>query len=602
MINFSTLQSLIIPEGNVTKIESGGVVLWENYKPAYAAIYGGDTLVFGRGANAPTSHEGMSLTAAFDSVNGYNVETDLYGFDQDWETYTMPWYNYRSSIASVKFIAKVAPIRTSYWFMGLSNCTSWELANLNTSNVEYMAQMFASTGGLAEDDLLNLNTSKVKNMYGLFQGTSAVSLDLSTWNTSNCTSFGSMFADTYDLKNLDLSGWDTTKATDMSYMFAYGNALESITLGANWSFTGDGSTNCELPDGNWKHVETSNMYAAADLAAGYDGSTLIGTYEKQLPPAYAAVYGGDTLVFGRGESVPENYNSKSLTESWRGIEELEAVSPTLIPWWNNYRTAITNVVVVDIIKPKRTAYWFYNMSACTNMDLKLVNTTKVTNMSYMFHQCKSLTALDVSNFNTAKVTSMYKMFYECSNLTSLDVSNFNTTNVTDMYGMFEGCSSLTSLDVSNFDTAKVTSMYRMFYNCSKLTSLDVSSFNTANVTTMSRMFYRCTSLTALDTSNFNTAKVTNMSDMFVYCSKLTTLDLSNFNTTNVTNMSNMFYQCSSLTTIYASSLWSTTTVTSSSNMFYRCSKLKGDIAFNSSYVDKAYAKTNGGYLTYKAAS
>ena len=36
-------------------------------------------------------------------------------------------------------------------------------------------------------------------------------------------------------------------------------------------------------------------------------------------------------------------------------------------------------------------------------------------------------------------------------------------------------------------------------------------------------------------------------------------------------------------------------------MFYNCTKLKGDIAYNSSYTDKTYAKTSGGYLTYKAA-
>ena len=60
MINFSTLQSLIIPEGNVTKIESGGVVLWENYKPAYAAIYGGDTLVFGKADSVPASYNGKA--------------------------------------------------------------------------------------------------------------------------------------------------------------------------------------------------------------------------------------------------------------------------------------------------------------------------------------------------------------------------------------------------------------------------------------------------------------------------------------------------------------------------------------------------------------
>lgn len=479
------------------------------YIPAYAAVYGGNTLIFGRGASAPASYEGMTLTAAFDSANGYNVETDLYGFDQDWETYTMPWYSYRYNITAVKFIAEVTPVRTSYWFMGLSKCTDWEISKLDTSKVEYMAQMFASTSGLAEDDLLGLNVSNVKNMYGMFQGTSAVSLDLSTWNTSNCTNFGSMFADTYSLKNLNLSGWDTTKATDMSYMFAYGNALETVTLGASWSFKGASpeSSNwawAQLQDGNWKHQESGNVYTAADLAAGYDGSTMSGTYELYIP-AYAAVYKWTNpephpvyttaptyLVFGRGASAPSTYvetysdvsgyefdYSYELVEEYSAstgfdIETLEVNIPTAstdVPWYADYRAAITKVIVIDQIKPVDLDFWFCGFRNCTTM-----------------------------------------------NLTKLD-----TTNVVSMYSTFATCTSLTSLNLSTFKTS------------------------------------------------------------------------------NVSNLTCMFQNCSNLTTIYVSDLWSTDAVTSSGNMFYGCTKLKGDIAFNSSKVDKTYAKTSGGYLTYKAA-
>ena len=90
--------------------------------------------------------------------------------------------------------------------------------------------------------------------------------------------------------------------------------------------------------------------------------------------------------------------------------------------------------------------------------------------------------------------------------------------------------------------------------------------------------------------------------MFYYCSGLTSLDLSNFNTANVTDMYAMFYACDKLKTIYAGEHWNTDKVTSSSRMFDGCTVLQGDIAYNSSYYDKTYAKTSGGYLTYKAAS
>ena len=93
-----------------------------------------------------------------------------------------------------------------------------------------------------------------------------------------------------------------------------------------------------------------------------------------------------------------------------------------------------------------------------------------------------------------------------------------------------------------------------------------------------------------------------MTSMFSFSKSVTSLDISSFSTVNVTNMSNMFEYCSSLSTIYASDKWNTDKVTDSSRMFRNCTNLKGDISYDRTVVDKTYAKTSGGYLTYKAAT
>ena len=160
---------------------------------------------------------------------------------------------------------------------------------------------------------------------------------------------------------------------------------------------------------------------------------------------------------------------------------------------------------------------------------------------------------------------------------------------------FRALSAIENLEL--LDMADVTNMSNMFSFCVSLTSLDVSNFDTAKVTNMRWMFYSCNGLTSLDVSNFDTANVTDMSYMFSGCSGLTSLNISNFDTANVTNMCEMFYHCSGLTTICASNKWNTDKVTSSMYMFSGCSKLEGDIAFDSNYVDKTYAKISGGYLT-----
>lgn len=142
----------------------------------------------------------------------------------------------------------------------------------------------------------------------------------------------------------------------------------------------------------------------------------------------------------------------------------------------------------------------------------------------------------------------------------------------------------------------------MFSGCSGLTNLNVSTFNTTNVTAMNGMFEYCSGLTSLDVPGFDTTNATGMGYMFANCSGLTSLDISTFNTTNVTNMNGMFANCSKLVTIYASDKWNTDKVDNSIYMFSSCTNLRGDISFNTFYVDKTYAKTSGGYLTYKAAS
>ena len=165
---------------------------------------------------------------------------------------------------------------------------------------------------------------------------------------------------------------------------------------------------------------------------------------------------------------------------------------------------------------------------------------------------------------------------------------------------FRNVTSLTGLDI--LDVSEATDISHFFENMYLVQDISgISGWDTSNVTNMYSTFNCCKSITALDLNSFNTSQVTNMYCMFYECNALTSLDLSSFNTSQVTNMSFMFGNCKALITIYASSLWSTSECTNSSSMFYECTKLQGDISYNSSYVDKTYAKTSGGYLTYKAA-
>ena len=257
-------------------------------------------------------------------------------------------------------------------------------------------------------------------------------------------------------------------------------------------------------------------------------------------------------------------------------------------FWGSQATTL-DVSSFDTSKVTNMFSMFYKSQA-TTLDLSNFDTSKVINMSGMFMNSQA-TTLDVSNFDTSNVTDMLSMFMS-SKATTLDVSNFDTSNVTDMTQMFLG-SQATTLDVSSFDTSKVTNMHSMFMG-SKATTLDVSNFDTSNVTVMTQMFYN-SQATTLDVSNFDTSNVISMLSMF-YGTKATTLDVSSFDTSKVTDMRYMFNSATNLKTIYASDKFNTGSVTTSTDMFTDCPNLVGGAGtkYNSSYVDKTYARIDGG--------
>ena len=179
---------------------------------------------------------------------------------------------------------------------------------------------------------------------------------------------------------------------------------------------------------------------------------------------------------------------------------------------------------------------------------------------------EAVTSKICSYINNKPLVSTSFMFFGAS-AEVIDLSTLNTNNVINMEWMF-GESQTTTLDVSTFDTSKVTDMNWMFSGAHS---------------------------TTLNLSNFDTSKVTNMSDMF-NGSKATTLDLSSFDTSNVINMGWMFYNAKNLKTIYASDKFNTNNVTESSSMFINSTKLVGGkgTKYNSSYIDKTYARIDGG--------
>ena len=116
-------------------------------------------------------------------------------------------------------------------FYGCSSLTSLNLANFNTLKVTDMSSMFALCSSLTSLNLSNFDTSKVSYMVGMFfKCSSLTSLDLSNFNTSLVENMEDMFQYCLSLTSLDLSNFDTSLVISMKNMFEHCSSLTSLNL------------------------------------------------------------------------------------------------------------------------------------------------------------------------------------------------------------------------------------------------------------------------------------------------------------------------------------------------------------------------------------
>ena len=242
-------------------------------------------------------------------------------------------------------------------------------------------------------------------------------------------------------------------------------------------------------------------------------------------------------------------NSKELEIKLINVSKIKVISDM----FNDCRALIS---IDNISEKKMVSYMnISNMSNnCSSLiSIKLDSKTNGTKtMKNLFQGCSSLKSLpDISNWNAGNVIEMKNMFKDCSSLISLpDISKWNTSKVENMESLFSGCSSLSSLpDISLWDTHKVSDMGSMFKDCSSLKSLpNIEKWDTSNVKSMANIFNGCSSLSSLpDISKWNMEKSTDISQMFSKCKSLTSLpEISNWNINNFNKINKyyMFLGCS----------------------------------------------------------
>ncbi len=339
------------------------------------------------------------------------------------------------------------PTGTTWWFWGLVNLTTIDgLANLNTSEVTYMSNMFEGCSSLTSLDVSKLNTANVTRMISMFAYcTSLISLDVSNFNTSEVMYMSCMFQGCESLTSLDLSSFNTANVKNMNVMFKGCSSLKTIYCDDDWSASSVLEASNDMFGGctalvggkgtKYDDSKKDKTYARPDKGASEPGYFT----NKETEPEIYAVKDGTKMVLYYDDQKASRAN---VVASWTPEQGTSGMS-----WDDKYFfTTVELDASMQAARPTSTRNWFSFMEHITGIvHLEYLNTSAVTNMRAMFLDCLSLTELDVTHFNTANVTDMSTMFCRCTSLTSLDVSGFNTENVMEMTGMFGTCSSLTTI-------------------------------------------------------------------------------------------------------------------------------------------------------------
>ena len=473
--------------------------------------------------------------AAGDTYNGQTI-TNVWSGKQVTATGTSTpgWVNtVKGTMATVKFDTAFKSIKPTSCYCWFADCTKLTtitgIANLTTTNVTDMHDMFYNCSALTSLDVSSFNTANVTVMWGMFSNCSKLtSLNLSNFNTAKVTDMDAMFSNCTSLKNLDLSNFNTSSIQYSSNVFSSvpAQCFVYMPTGTLAGIKSQRSKNLVLKNGStWTcascEVNVNTDYAvlykftASSLTVKnassttyhlYNNGTLNSTVgisnvvipagtDKFAEVAAQAIWteGNKTLTFYYGEavSVGGTYGGQTVTNVWNGTAV--TATETSTPGWVSTVKGTMTTVKFDAsfknVKPTSCYRWFASCSKLTTITgIANLTTANVTNMADMFFNCTALTSLDVSSFNTAKVTTMSRMFHGLTSVPSLNLSSFNTANVTSMYGMFYNCDKLTSLNLSSFNTAKVKEMHDMFNTCTSLKNLDLSSFNTTSITASSDMF------------------------------------------------------------------------------------------------------------------
>lgn len=353
----------------------------------------------------------------------------------------------------------------SYTFSG-TQLTSLNLSQANTSKVTSLNYTFLNSSALTS---LNVSfqggTHSVTSMIATFRGlTNLASLDLSSFSTENVTNMSYLFANMSSLTTLNLNNFNTSLVTSMTGMFKDTALLATLSLHPT-------------------NFDTSNVTDMSEMFSGASSLTSLDLAHFNLngPNFHRFLYGASTLSsieFKSGSAI-----GSDMSEAFTNCTSLSSI---------NFRDLNTSAVT--------NTSWMFANTAFSSLDLSGLDLTNVTDISGMFSSMTHLTTLTLPVFGGSTLFNMSQTFKNLSALNALDIRNINTSKVTNFSQTFYG-TKLSSFS-HNLNLASSVNISGMFKNAD-VNSLDLSGVGSTSAITSADDAFDSSSLTSLNVTSWD---------------------------------------------------------------------------------------------------
>ena len=369
----------------------------------------------------------------------------------------------------------------------------------------------------------SINDKPIVSMKFTFYNSKANNIDLSSFDTSNVTTFENMFYNCSNIKSLDLRTFNTSNVVNFQYMFSGDYNIEKLLID------------------NFDFSKISNMNNVSSMFSGLSNIKNISAKKWKIPKSFNSIIGC------RNTSLCSN--------------KLEYID---VSNWDLSETENINGLFGD----------YYGK------EIKGLNTWKTPNLkdiSNLFYNANRLESADLSSFDIKNVTNMTAMFYNDTSLKSINMDNLDFSNASSSGvggGMIQNATSLKSISARNWTLPQNFEHWisrTWSGNNSPIETIDVTGWNLNNTKSIQGLFADSKSLKEIKGLNtWDTSNIKNMIQLFYNCVNLKQIDLSNFDMSNVTDIDQFLFGNNNLNEIITPKIfWNSNTLKISLNNIYK---------------------------------